>query len=103
MTEIMTTRLTHELERGLTLVAKTEKLDKSTALRRLLGDSLEKWKKERAIKLYVEGVFSAEQAAHFADLGLWSFFALLNDKKITVSYDKEELEKDFRVLQWKKQ
>lgn len=58
---------------------------------------------KRAILFYTHGTFSAEQAAHFAQISLWSFFALLQDKKVPLSYDKEELEKDIRTLRGKRE
>lgn len=101
MAEVMTMRLTTELERDLTLVAKQEQLDKSTALRRLLGTSIAEWKKEYAITKYKEGSFSTEQAAKAAGLSLWAFFDLLKQRKIPVTYDTEELESDLKTIQWK--
>src|SRR3989338_2395461 len=101
MAEVMTTRLTTELERDLALVAKEEQLDKSTALRRLLSTSITQWKKDSAITKYKEGIFSTEQAAKAAGLSLWGFFDLLKQRKISVSYDTEELESDLKTLRWK--
>ncbi len=101
MAEVMTTRLTTELERDLSLVAKEEQLDKSTALRRLLCTSIAEWKKEYAITKYKEGLFSTEQAAKAAGLSLWAFFNLLKQRKIPVTYDTEELESDLKIIQWK--
>lgn len=101
MAEVMTTRLTTELERDLTLVAKEEQLDKSTALRRLLSTSIVQWKKEYALTKYKEGAFSTEQAAKAAGLSLWAFFDLLKQRKIALSYDSEELESDLKTLPWK--
>ena len=97
----MTARLTSELERGLDVVARTEQVDKSTALRKLLSRSLEEWRKEQAIKLYGEGKFSTEQAARFAGVSVWSFFDVLKQKKIPVNYDVEELERDIKNVKWK--
>lgn len=101
MAEVMTTRLTTELERDLSFVAKQEQLDKSTALRRLLSTSIIQWKKEYALSKYKEGLFSTEQAAKAAGLSLWSFFDLLKQRKIAITYDAEELENDLKTLRWK--
>ena len=102
MAEVMTTRLGNDIDRDLTFVAKAEHLDKSTALRRLLTSSLHEWKQEHALKEYSSGKFSAEQAARFIGISLWAFFDLLKQKKISLSYDVEELERDLRTIQWKK-
>lgn len=102
MAEVMTARLPSDLEKDLTLVAKQEHLDKSTALRRLLSKSLAEWKKEYAISQYKEGSFSTEQAAKAAGLSIWAFFDLLQQKKIPLNYDKEELESDLKTIKWKR-
>jgi len=101
MTEVLTARLTSELDKGLDMVAKIEQLDKSTALRKLLSKSLEDWKKNHALKLYSEGKLSTEQAAKFAELSIWSFFDLLKQKKVPTNYDFEELERDIKNAKWK--
>lgn len=100
MAEVFTTRLTKELERDLSLVARTEYLDKSAVLRRLLADALSSWKKKRALALYQDGTYSLEQAAHFTKLSLWAFYDLLKEKKIPLTYDKEELQRDLRNMKW---
>ncbi len=101
MAEVLTARIGDDLNRGLDIVAKTEQLDKSTVLRKLLSRSLAEWKKERAIRSYCEGKLSTEQAARFAGLSVWSFFDALKQKKIPVSYDVEELERDIKNVRWK--
>ena len=102
MTEVITARLTEDLESDLAFVAKTEQLDKSTVLRRLLATSLHEWKEGYALQRYASGKFSAAQAASFLDTSLWSFFDLLQQKKVPLNYDTEELGKDLKSIQWKK-
>lgn len=100
MAEVFTARLTKELVQDLSLVAKTEYLDKSAVLRRLLVDAIANWKKKRALTLYTDGKYSLEQAARFAKLSLWEFYDLLKREKIPLTYDKEELQRDLRNIQW---
>lgn len=100
MAEVLTARLTQELERDLSFVAKTEQLDKSTVLRRLLADALAHWKKQRALKLYKNRKYSIEQAARFAKLSLSEFYELLKQEKIPTTYDLEEFQRDLRNIQW---
>ncbi|MEK6961009.1 MAG: UPF0175 family protein [Nanoarchaeota archaeon] len=102
MAEVITARLTDEIDADLGLIAKTEKLDRSTVLRRLLSESIANWRIDRAVKGYQEGRISAEQAAGLARLSLWGFFDMLKTRKIPVSYDAEELERDLRTISWKK-
>ena len=103
MSEIITARLTLNMNKDLEIVAKTEHLDKSTVMRRLLSNAISEWKKEYAIKMYAGGKYSTEQAARFAEISLWSFFDLLKEKKISLTYDAEEFERDVKNTKWKKQ
>ena len=103
MNDIITTRLTGNLNKDLEIVAKTEHLDKSTVMRRLLSNAISEWKKEYSIKMYTSGKYSTEQAARFAEISLWSFFDLLKEKKIPLTYDVEEFERDVKNTKWKKQ
>ena len=86
MSDVMTARLGEELIRDVSMIAETEHLDKSTALRRLLDDATTEWKKKYAIKLYSEGKYSAEQASKFAKLSIWAFFDLLKQKRKDSSF-----------------
>ena len=103
MERVITTRISRDLDKDLANVAKTEYLDKSTVIRRLLTKALEEWKKEQAIQLYKENKFSAEQSAKFANISLWEFFDLLKEKKVPLNYDLEEFERELRNIKWKKQ
>jgi len=102
MKQVITTRLTEEIKKDLILVAREEKLDKSMVLRRLLGKALKEWKRKEAIKKYKENIFSIEQAAQFAEMSTWGFLTYLQEKKITINYEKEDLERELRNIRWKK-
>lgn len=101
MESTITTRITKDMDKDLIIVAKTEYLDKSTVIRRLLAKSLEEWKIEYALKMYKEGKFSTEQTAKFANVSVWRLFDLLKEKKIPLNYDMEELERDLKNIKWK--
>jgi predicted HTH domain antitoxin len=103
MTEVMTARLTKELKKSLSLVAKTEHVDRSTALRKLLSTAVTQWKRDEAIKKYRTEEYSLEQAARFADMSLWKFIDVLKNQKVPLNYDLEELERDMKTLEWLKQ
>lgn len=102
MAEVITARLTDEIDADLGLIAKTEKLDRSTVLRRLLLESIANWRMDRAVKGYQDGRLSAEQAANLARVSLWSFFDMLRQRKTPITYDTEELERDLRETSWKR-
>lgn len=83
MTEVnISARIPEELERELEKYMKTEHLEKSTAVRRLLYKSLGEWREEYALKLLEEGKTTISKAAEIAGMDIWSFIAKLRDSKI---------------------
>jgi len=98
----LTARIPDELARELDATSEVEQIDKSTVVRQLLAESLGKWREDRAVRLYKEKSFSAEQAAHYAKVSLWKFFDLLKEKNVFISYDIEEFEEDLKAIGWKR-
>src|SRR3989344_1200301 len=98
MAEVITARLDKQINTGLDLVSKTEHLDRSTVIRRLLSRALEEWKEKRALELYKEGKFSAEQASNFAKVSLWAFFEALRRNNVSLNYDLQEIEEDIKTI-----
>lgn len=96
----MTTRLGEPLVKELKTIAKTEHLDNSEVMRRLLAGSIERWRQERALKLYHDGVFSFGQAFTFAKVSPWRFTDLLKEHKVPLNLDQEEIEKEFKRAGW---
>lgn len=96
----LTARIPDEIVQELNEVSSEEQIDKSTAVRKLLADSLGRWREDRAARLYQKKVLSAEQAAHYAKVSLWRFFDLLKEKNVFVNYDAEEFEEDLKAIKW---
>lgn len=85
---IVSTRISEDLEKELEEFIKEEKLDRSVALRKLISEGIEEWKRERAIKLLGDGEITFNAAAELADMNVWDFANLLKVKKITWIKDK---------------
>ena len=88
-------RIPESLESELDSFIDQEKLDRSTAVRKLLFEGLEEWKRERALDLLESGEVSFSKAAEIADMNFWKFSELVKDRKITWVKDdrvKEDLE-----------
>ena len=98
----LTARVPDEMVKELEKVSKQEQLDKSTVVRRLLEESLHHWREQRALEQYQKGIWSTEQAAHYAKVSLWRFFELLKQQGIFLNYDEEELQEDLKVIGWPK-
>lgn len=60
-----------------------EQLDRSTAVRRLLAEGLEEWRKERALHMLRAGDVSFTRAAELAELSVWDFAQLAKEHDVT--------------------
>ena len=98
----LTARVPDDMVKELARVSKEEQLDKSTVVRRLLAESLGKWREQRALEQYQKGAWSTEQASHYAKVSPWRFFELLQHRGVFLNYDEEELQEDLKAIQWQK-
>lgn len=92
----LSTRIPENLEEEFEEFREEEKLDKSVALRKLMSEGLEEWKKERALKLLREGKTTLSRAAEIADMNIWDFAELVKKEKVTWVKD-ERVKEDIRV------
>lgn len=76
-------RLPDELEAELEAYIDEEHLDRSTAVRKLLAQGLDEWRKERALERLEAGEVSFTRAAKLADLNVWDFAQLVREHDIT--------------------
>lgn len=75
-------RVPRELEETLGEYLEEENLDKSVAVRKLLIEGLERWERDRALRLFQEGRISFMKAAKMARMDVWAFAALLGEEGI---------------------
>jgi predicted HTH domain antitoxin len=88
-------RIPDSLKEELDRFIEEEKLDRSTAVRKLLSEGIEEWKKQKALELLDSGEVSFSRAAEIADMDIWGFSSLVKDEKITWVKDervREDLE-----------
>lgn len=76
-------RLPDELEAELEAYIDEEHLDRSTAVRKLLAEGLDAWRKEHALDQLQAGEVSFTRAAEIADLNVWDFAQLVRDRDVT--------------------
>ncbi len=82
MTEItISTRVSKGLERELEEYMRAEHLEKATAIRRLLFDSLQQWREDYALKLLEEGKITISKAAEIAGVSIWDIIEKIKEKK----------------------
>lgn len=74
-------RLDSELTKAVDEVVEQESVDKSTALRKLVGEGYRGWRLKRALQELREGKVSVWEASRIAGMPLWDFLALLKKEE----------------------
>jgi len=90
-------RVPDELETELEAYLKGENLDRSTAVRKLLSESLEDWRRQQALEQLSDGKVTFNKAAELAEMSVWDFAQLVDDRDITWVAD-EHLDDDLKAL-----
>ena len=75
-----------------------ERIDRSTAIARLLERGINEWRVDHAIELYRSGTISVGRAAEKADISIWEFLDILDERDVLTTYDEDELERDLASL-----
>ncbi|MGQ4876809.1 MAG: UPF0175 family protein [Promethearchaeota archaeon] len=99
MGKTLTSRLPDEMVKELEYIARIEKLDKSSVIRRLLSRAIPEWKLEHALKLYQNKVISIGKAVELSSINIWEFLEKLSQFKIPINYDLDELKKDIKIIE----
>ena len=76
-------RVPDDLEAALEEYLDAEKLDRSTAVRKLLAEGLDDWQRERAVERLRAGDVSFTKAAELAGMNVWDFAQLLEERDVT--------------------
>jgi predicted HTH domain antitoxin len=90
-------RVPDELETELESYLDEENLDRSTAVRKLLAEGLEDWRRQQALDKLSEGSITFSKAAELAEMTVWDFAQLADDHDITW-VDEEHLDADLKAL-----
>lgn len=90
-------RVPDDLEAELEDYLEEERLDRSTAVRKLLGEGLAEWRREQALERLAAGEVTFSRAAEIAGLSDWEFAALVEEREITW-VSSEHLEADLDDL-----
>lgn len=95
MTKAVSTRLPRRDVEQLDQLAKEEHLDRATLIRKMLIESIETEKIEKAVEKYRKGEISVGEAAQKADTTLWEIIDYLEKENITPPGRKTvEIEKE---------
>jgi predicted HTH domain antitoxin len=90
-------RVPDELESELESYLEDENLDRSTAVRKLLAEGLDDWRRQQALQQLSEGAVTFSAAADIAGMSVWDFAQLAADHDITW-VDDDHLEADLEAL-----
>ena len=95
--DTISVRLPDELEADLEAYLDEENLDRSTAVRKLLTEGLEAWRRDRAVEQLAAGRITFSTAADIAGLSVWEFARLAQERDLTWVAD-DHLESDLEAL-----
>ena len=76
-------RVPDDLEEELETYLEAERLDRSTAVRKLLGEGLEEWRRDRALARLEAGEVTFVHAADLAGMSVWEFARLARERDVT--------------------
>jgi metal-responsive CopG/Arc/MetJ family transcriptional regulator len=96
-------RLTDDLLRDIEELSKEEKEDRSTTIRKLVTLGYKGYMQKKAAEEYKKGIVTFSEAARRAGLTIWEMEKCLVDEGITSSYTLEDLERESRILDKKRQ
>ncbi len=94
--KVITARIPDKEMRDLALIEREEKIDRAEAVRKLLADSIKKWKIERALSLLKERRATIRTAARFAELPYAEMMDLAASSGIDIGYSLRDLQKDLQ-------
>lgn len=102
-TELVSARFEKKDTALIEEVAKEEKTDKTTALKRIFVLGAKQYKLNKAIKDYQEGKISIGKAAENAGISLWEIMDELKERNIANPLGEEEFTQGLKNLQkvWK--
>ncbi len=81
-------------------ISREEKIDRSTALRKVLDIGLEQYNKQKAVEEYRKGRVSIGRAAEIAGVSIAEFYKILEDEDVPLRIDmagiRQSVESDIR-------
>ena len=94
----VTTRVPEDLYEKIERIQKEEQTDRSTAVKRLLERGVGDWQIDTAVRRYREGTVSVGRAAELADVSVWRFLDILDERGVEMNYDERDLEADIAAV-----
>ena len=92
-------RLDQNLLSELNKIAKSEHLDRTTIIRKLLFKAVNEYKVQQAMERYKKGVVSISRAASEANMTVFEFVKYLIDHGYKSKYSHEDLERELDLFE----
>ncbi len=99
MSATITTRVPKDIEEKIESISRTEHLDKSTVVRRLLSKAVQEWLIDHALAQYREGKITIGRAARMVGIPLREMIAIAAKKGIPFQYNLDDLREDFQAAE----
>ncbi|WP_276255827.1 UPF0175 family protein [Halomontanus rarus] len=93
----ISTRVPDDLEAELEDYLEEERLDRSTAVRKLLAEGLDEWRRQQALEQLAADEVTFSKAAEIAGMSTWEFATHVKEHDITWVSD-DHLEGDLEEL-----
>jgi predicted HTH domain antitoxin len=97
-TDLVSIRLEKDQKKAIDEMAKDEKTDRATALRKTLDLGTKQYNLEKAIEKYSAGKIGVGLAAKQANISLWEMMDILKQKNIPSSLTKDDYKKGLENL-----
>lgn len=79
-------------------MADRERKDRSALIRELLDSGIQEKDIEYAVELYRKGQATGWRAAQLAEISLWNFYKILDERGVLIQYSEHDLEEDLKGL-----
>lgn len=93
----MSARFNPELYKEILEYAREKGIPKTSTLRELTKEGVEKWKLTKSLSLYREGKVTVWKASRIAGIPLSKMIELALSEKIPIHFSEEDLERDFKA------
>lgn len=100
--QVITAKLPKTLVKELDILSRSEQIDRSTAIRKLLAKGTKEWKVDAAVESYSSGLLSTEQAAGAAGVSVWEFYDILQQRQTPSRLDLDDFAQELAAVRtWK--
>lgn len=94
----VTARIPEEMYEAIEQIRDEEHTDRSTAIKVLLERGIDAWRLDEAVDRYRDGRSSLGAAADRAELSLWRFIDVLDERGVDVNYTADDLADDVAAV-----